>query len=151
MKFILFLSLFLLTFRGFSQDPPPVFDQALADRLGADEFGMKHYVLVLLKTGKTEIHDKALRDSLFKGHMDNITRLSDLGQLVVAGPFSKNDQAYRGLFILNVTSFEEAGKLLQPDPTISNGLFEPLYFDWYGSAALPEYLGIHRKIQKSPF
>ncbi len=36
--------------------PPPGSDAALAERLGADQRGMKSYVLVLLKTGpKTDI------------------------------------------------------------------------------------------------
>ena len=34
------------------------FDQKLADSLGADQYGMKPYVIVILKTGKANITDK---------------------------------------------------------------------------------------------
>ena len=45
------------------------FDKRLTKKLGADEYGMKSYVLVILKTGETTISDKQQRDSIFAGHM----------------------------------------------------------------------------------
>lgn len=120
----------------------------LAQKLGADELGMKMYVLVILKTGDTKIEDKALRDSLFRGHFANINKLADEGKLVVAGPLEKNENQYRGIFILDVKTFAEAGLLLQNDPTVSQGIFKPEMYEWYGSAALPVYMQMHKKIQK---
>ena len=35
--------------------PTPAFDQALAKTLGADERGMRNYVLVILKTGPNRV------------------------------------------------------------------------------------------------
>ena len=72
-----------------------------------------------------------------------------MGKLVVAGPFWKNDKSYRGIFILNVSTLEEAGELLQSDPTIREKVLEAELFKWYGSAALPEYLKLQKKIQKT--
>jgi len=43
--------------------------------LGADDYGMKKFVFVILKTGKNTSTDKELRDSAFVGHMNNIDRL----------------------------------------------------------------------------
>jgi uncharacterized protein len=43
--------------------------------------------------------------------MDNISRLARLNKLVVAGPMEKNDHNYRGIFILNVKTPEEAREL----------------------------------------
>ena len=77
-----------------------------------------------------------------------MTRMAEAGKLVVAGPIGKNDHSYRGIFILNTTSFEEAHELLQGDAAIANNLLEPLLFNWYGSAALPEYLDASDKIWK---
>ena len=37
------------------------------------------------------------------------------------------------------------------DPAIEAGILDYEIFDWYGSAALPEYLKIHEKIQKTSF
>ena len=60
----------------------------------------------------------------------------------------KNDRSYRGIFILNVTSLDEAQELLQTDPAVEQKLLEAELFQWYGSAALPEYLKSHKKIEK---
>ena len=125
------------------------YNAQLAQKLGADELGMKMYVLVILKTGDTKIEEKALRDSLFRGHFANINKLADEGKLVVAGPLEKNENQYRGIFILDVKTFAEAGLLLQNDPTVSQGIFKPEMYEWYGSAALPVYMQTHKKIQKS--
>jgi hypothetical protein len=58
---------------------------------------------------------------------------------------------YRGLFILNVTNFDEAKKLLETDPAINAKLLEPEMYLWYGSASLQEILSIHKRIQKLNF
>lgn len=49
------------------------YNQSLADSLGADNYGMKAYVLVMLKTGSNMDTTKTTTDSLFKGHMDNMS------------------------------------------------------------------------------
>ena len=80
----------------------PYYDAALAKKLGADEYGMKSYVLVILKTGPKDAEFKGKeRDDIFAGHMANIGRLAEAGKLAVAGPFMKNDKGYRGLYIFN--------------------------------------------------
>lgn len=128
----------------------PKYDKVLADSLGADEYGMKSYFFVILKTGTNKIEDKNLVNEIFRGHMNNIVRLVEEGKLIVAGPFDKNDKNYRGLFILNnIKTIEEAKELLQTDPAIKNGLLDYDIFIWYGSAALPEYLPFSDKIWKS--
>ena len=97
------------------------------------------------------IENKTVRDSLFSGHLKNIKRLADEDKLVVAGPLGKNDLNYRGIFILNVKTMEEAEKLLDTDPAIKEKLLATEIFSWYGSAALPEYLKVASKIQKISF
>lgn len=147
--FLVFLLSTGITMRA--QNPGIKYDKALADSLGADEYGMKSYMFVILKTGKKTVEDKKLRDSLFKGHMDNIGRLVREGKLIVAGPIGENEMNYRGIFIFNVATREELDKLLKTDPTIQNGIFDVEVFNWYGSAALPTYLPNHDKIQKARF
>lgn len=131
-----------------AQTDNPNYNKSLADSLGGDDYGMKAYTLVILKTGPNKIEDKKILDSLFKGHMANIGRLAANGQLVVAGPLGKNEKTYRGIFILNTGSVEEANALLQTDPVIKNRVMEAEIFKWYGSAALPTYLPNHEKIEK---
>jgi len=43
----------------------PKFDAALAARVGADEYGMRNYVLVVLKTGPNEMPAGKERDEMF--------------------------------------------------------------------------------------
>ena len=141
----------LLSTTIYAQADNPKYDKALADSLGADDYGMKSYVLVMLKTGSNKIEDKATLDSLFKGHLANIGRLADLGKLVVAGPLKKNDKTYRGIFILNVKTIEEANDLLISDPAVAAKLLDAELYQWYGSAALSEYLKYHDRIEKKKF
>lgn len=141
----LFFCFLLIAFFAKAQE----YDKALADSLGADEYGMKMYTFVILKTGPAVITDSVRRNELFKGHMENISRLSAEGKLIVAGPFAKNDKNFRGLFIFNTSSEEDVRKMLQDDPTIREKIFEAEIFQWYGSAALPLYLDDHAKIEQS--
>jgi uncharacterized protein YciI len=127
------------------------YDEALAKKLGADNYGMKMYVLVILKSGSNTTETKAKTDSLFAGHMANMGKMVEMQKLVVAGPMGKNDRNYRGIFILNTKSIEEAKQLLENDPAIKAKLLEPELYNWYGSAALAEYLPFHDKIQKGSF
>ena len=126
----------------------PNYDPILAQKLGADDYGMKSYILVMLKTGANQSTDKDLINKSFRGHMENINLLVKQGKMIVAGPFGKNDNTYRGIFILNVTTFEEAERLLQNDTAINEGLLDFELYNWYGSAALAEYLIFSDKIWK---
>ena len=124
------------------------YDSTLARDLGADERGMKTYVLVMLKTGPADIQDKELRDSLFAGHFSNMDRLAAEKILVAAGPFYENDRQYRGLFLYDVKTIDEAREFLKGDPTVTSGIFDVEFYQWYGSAALPAYLETAEKIRK---
>jgi uncharacterized protein len=128
----------------------PNYDAALAQKLGGDEYGMKNYVLALLKTGPkdAEFKDQA-RNDIFAGHMANIGRLADEGKLAVAGPFRKNDQGMRGLFILNVATVEEAQALVDTDPAVHAGIFVVELTPWYGSASLMATPEIHKTIARA--
>ncbi|MBK8698602.1 MAG: hypothetical protein IPN29_03315 [Saprospiraceae bacterium] len=127
------------------------YDKQLADSLGADAYGMKMYVMVVLKTGQVKIDDKKKVESLFAGHMQNINRLAESNKLVVAGPFEKNDKNFAGIFILNAANLEEAAALLDTDPAVKAGLLDAEMFQWYGSAALPLYLKYHDAVKSKDF
>lgn len=128
-----------------AQNKNPKYDSTLAKSLGGDENGMKMYVLVILKTG-TATYDSKKTDSLFQGHMNNIGKLADERKLIVAGPLRKNEKTYRGIFILDVKTVEEAKQLLETDPAVKEKLLDAEIYQWYGSAALPTYLPNHYKI-----
>ena len=53
------------------------YDFALAQKLGADENGMRSYVMVILKTGPANITDPERRRELFAGHFSNMGVLAE--------------------------------------------------------------------------
>src|SRR4029079_3609306 len=60
------------------------FDPELAKKLGADERGMKMYVLCILKTGPKDAEIQGdERKKIFAGHFENIGKLADEGKLAV--------------------------------------------------------------------
>ena len=148
MKNVIIITLVtFISLNSFSQTNNPKYDKVVADSLGGDDYGMKFYVLVILKPG-TKTFDKKIGDSLFMGHINNIIRLAAARKLVLAGPLKKNEKSYDGIFILNVKTIEDANTLLATDPAVHEGMLNVELYQWYGSAALPEYLKIHDKIQK---
>lgn len=154
LNFYLALSLFTATFTFAQQKKTekPKFNQELATSLGADKYGMKAYTIVMLTTGPTKVEDKTKMGELMKGHMTNIGKLADEGKIIVAGPFlEKNKETYRGMFIFNTKSKEEAEKWVRTDPAVQAGVFNYEIFPWYGSAALPLYLKHHAEVaQENP-
>ncbi|MDZ4795267.1 MAG: hypothetical protein SGI83_13385 [Bacteroidota bacterium] len=71
---------------------------------------VKQFWLVVLKTGPKdkEITDTGERNKIFAGHFANMGRLHSEGILKAPGPFGKNDFIWRGLFILDCKTKEEA-------------------------------------------
>ena len=113
----------------------PAFDAALALRTGADERGMRRYVLVILKTGPTRVPNGEARNAMFAGHMANIGRLAKEGKLALAGPFMQDPAGWRGLYVFAVDDIEQAKALVATDPVIIQGEMVAEYHPWYGSAA----------------
>jgi len=146
-----------LAFTACMANPPPAapaapaasagYDAALAQRLGADEYGMAKYVLAFLKAGPKHGDDPAHAGELMKAHLANITRLVEQGSLVLAGPFL-DDGPVRGIFLFKVATVEEARALTATDPAIQAGHLEVELHPWYGSAALAELPALHKRLQK---
>ena len=112
---------------------------------------MKQYVLVLLKTGPSNITDKQALDSIFRGHMANIKRLAAENKLVLAGPTGENDKNYEGIFVFNTGNVDEAKQWLSTDPAVQSRHLDAEVYSWYGSAALQEIPALHEKLQKKAF
>lgn len=136
----------LLPDRGVAAPAASTYDAELAARLGADERGMRSYVLVILKTGPTRVPDGDKRKAMFAGHFANMDHLAKAGKLVQAGPFSKDPAGWRGLFLFAVTDIEEARQLTSTDPEIVNGEMVAEFHPWYGSAAAMMLPGIHERL-----
>ena len=134
----------------FSQSKNPQYDAQLAQKLGADDYGMKQYVMAFLKAGPNRPTDSTARMKLQMAHLKNIGRLANEGKLIVAGPFL-DDQPIKGIFIFNVSTIEEAKKLTETDPAVQAGSLVMELHPWYGSAALMQTVETHKKLQKKSF
>ncbi|HET7773968.1 MAG TPA: YciI family protein [Burkholderiaceae bacterium] len=128
-----------------AQEAAPSYDAALARTLGADERGMRRYVLVVLKTGPNRVPAGPQRDEMFKGHFANMARLAKEGKLVQAGPLDGVD-GWRGLFVFATASLDEARTWVNTDPVIIKGEMVAELHAFYGSAALMAMNEIHAKI-----
>jgi len=131
-------------------DAPAGFDAELAQKLGADEMGMRGYVLVILKSSSTPVPAGPERDEMFRGHFANMKRLAKEGKLALAGPLDGVD-GWRGLFVLAVPDIEQAKALVATDPVVSKGEMIPELHRYYGSAALMQVNDLHAKIAKKQF
>jgi uncharacterized protein YciI len=148
-KFLLFLASVFLISTGYSQsENSSIYDSVYAQKLGADDYGMKQYVMAFLKRGPNRDIDSVEAVKLQRAHLDNITKMAEERVLIVAGPFLDNGEI-RGIYIFNVTSVEEAEKLTNTDPAIKAGSLVMELHPWYGSAALMEINSIHNKIAKT--
>ena len=83
--------------------------------------------------------------------MANIGKLAKENKLVVAGRISKNENNYRGIFILNVVKKEDAIELLKTDAAINEKYLDYDLYEWCGSAALATYLENVEKVSKKKF
>ena len=136
---------------GIGQNNIVNFDESLAASMGADEYGMKSYFLVLLQTGNATEFSEEETSKHFLSHLQNIIKYTAQKKIIVSGPVGKNEAGLRGSFIYNVATEQEVTQILQEDGAIVSGLLKAEILPWYGSAALPTYLETHAKIQKKSF
>ena len=128
----------------------PDFDAEMAEKLGADDFGMSQYVMAFLKKGPNRPTDEKVANELQAAHMANIQRLAQAGKLALAGPFM-DDGELRGIYIFNVSSVEEARALTETDPAVKAGSLVMELHPWYGSAALKRVNDLHSATAKKSF
>lgn len=148
-SFLILTSLFCTTYFSLvaQNTEPASYDAVKAEKYGADEYGMKKYVMAFLKKGPNRESNPAKAAELQKAHLKNIRRLAEEGTLVLAGPFW-DDGDVRGIYIFNVSTLEEAQKLTETDPAIKSGSLVMELKLWYGSAALMEVNAIHPTLSK---
>ena len=132
-----------------SEIPPeaPVYDSLKAKEYGADDYGMRKYVMAFLKKGPNRDLPKEEAAALQSAHMENIGKLAEAGKLALAGPFF-GDGDLRGIYIFSVESLEEAEALTNTDPAIQAGSLVMELKEWYGSAAVMAINDIHTTLQK---
>jgi len=130
--------------------PAAGYDPEYARRLGADDYGMRKYVVALLKAGPNRGQSKAEAQRLQRAHLDNIHRLAEAGKLVLAGPFTDGGEL-RGIYIFNVPSLKEAQALTATDPAVKAGRLVMELHPWFGSATVQEVPAWHKRAAKKSF
>jgi uncharacterized protein YciI len=149
MKKLLLILLLASGITSYSLAQNPNYDEVLAKEVGADEYGMRKYVVAFLSRGeRVEEYTEQQRTDIQAGHLANINRLAKEGKMVLAGPFFGNEEL-RGLFFFAVESLDEAQKLTESDPAIKAGVLKMDLKEWYGSAALMLMLDLHSKVAKT--
>ncbi len=116
------------------------------EKWGADEYGMRQYVMALLKEGPNRDQDSTTAANLQKAHLENITRMAEEGKLVIAGPFIDSWEV-KGIYIFAVETIEEARALTATDPAIQAGRLEMDLHPWYASAAIMELNELYNKME----
>lgn len=125
-----------------------VYDADLAAAYGADDYGMRKYVMAFLRRGPNRDQiDSTTASKLQSAHLENITRMAEEGTLVLAGPFIGGGDL-RGIYVFAVESIEEAEALTNTDPAIQAGSLSMELVEWYGAAALMALNEIHPKVTK---
>ncbi len=111
----------------------PVFcqEQAKQEKAVSPTPKVEKYWFVMIKTGPRQDLDSASKTKLFEGHMANMKRLYEEGILKVAGPFGKNELNWRGIFIFDCKTKEEAEEITSTDPAVKAGLFVVDIVPWY--------------------
>jgi len=133
-----------------SIDPssPLTFDSTYAATLGADDYGMRKYVLVLLRKGPNRDQDSTEAAHLQRAHLDNMQQWADDGLLVVAGPTYNHSTTLQGIYIFALNDVEEVEALTRTDPAVKAGRLVMESYPWYSSAALVDVNRIHELISK---
>lgn len=149
MKKLFFLLFLAYSASSYSFAQTSEYDEAMAKEVGADEYGMRKYVVAFLYRGeRVEEYTEQERTDIQAGHLANNNRLAKEGKMVLAGPFFGNEEL-RGLFFFAVESLEEAQKLTESDPAIKAGVLKMDLKEWYGSAALMLMLDLNSKVAKT--
>jgi uncharacterized protein YciI len=152
MKKLALICITLLSFNAFCENKleqnEPIYNPDLAAELGADDYGMKMYVMAFLKAGPNRDQSEDEAAELQKAHMANIMRMAKDGDLVLAGPFGPNDQGMQGIYIFNVKTVAEAEALTATDPAIKAGRLVMELIPWYGSAAVMQINDMHLTLAK---
>ena len=128
-------------------DPGTAYDSLLAADIGADDYGMRPYVMAFLKAGPNRDQDSATAANIQRAHLDNIIRMAESGELVVAGPYM-DDFDIKGIYVFAVETVEEAEALTATDPAIKAGRLVMEMHPWYGPAALMMLKDMHKRVTK---
>ena len=92
----------------------------------------KHYLVLLKRAPHAPKLPEAELQQLQKAHLAHLTRLGESGKMVLAGPFSEQDDVgMRGACIYRTATKEEAKALAEQDPMVKAGRLQVQVMAWY--------------------
>ncbi|MFY0254029.1 YciI family protein [Chitinophaga sp. 30R24] len=91
---------------------------------------LKRYWMVFLRKGRQRNQDTTNTEKIQHAHLNHLSKLAAAGQLLVAGPFSKDDDL-RGILIMNCGDSLEVISLINQDPAITSGRLRFEVKPWY--------------------
>ena len=95
-------------------------DGSMSVKIGDSTFVIKQYFFVMLSDGPNRSQDSLTAEKIQAAHLKNISRLAQMGKLLVAGPFG-DDGKWKGIFIFNCKTKEEVEELVKTDPAVAAG------------------------------
>lgn len=105
---------------------PPEAPAPPAAEPAEEPFEFEQFQLVLLKrpAERPELPEEQVME-IQRRHIAHLTAMGEAGHLLVAGPFSdQEDESLRGLALYQVGSVEEARRLAEADPAVAAGRLE---------------------------
>jgi uncharacterized protein YciI len=100
------------------------------------KYEMDNYVVGILVKGPKWTPDVTPElEKIQEGHMANIRRMAATGKLIVAGPFSANNDRARGMFIFK-TTLEDAQQMVAEDPAVKAGRLVLELYPWFAAKGL---------------
>lgn len=97
-----------------------------------DEFEMKQYFLVLLKTGPKRDQDSAAAAKIQEGHLNHLDKMYKEGKLDLAGPLGDKSDI-RGICVYNLAALEEVKRYVEMDPAIQSGRLVAEIHPWWAA------------------
>jgi len=105
-------------------------DGSMSVKIGDSTFVIKQYFFVMLSDGPNRSQDSITAEKIQAAHLKNISRLAQMGKLLVAGPFG-DDGKWKGIFIFNCKTKEEVEELVKTDPAVSAGRLNYELHPWW--------------------
>ena len=99
---------------------------------------MTYYVGIITKGESWSAEETETSQAIQTAHLDNISRLADLGLLSLAGPFyvPGKQPEKRGLFFYTVPSMDSAVRLVNTDPAVKSGQLAVDVIRWRAPAGM---------------
>jgi len=112
----------------------PLSGQRTFDVIIADStYHMKQYWFVLYTAGDGPALDSLTAATLQAEHLAHQDEQGKRGLIVMAGPYGKNDNGWRGLLMYDCDTREEVEGYLLQDPFVKAGRLTYTIYPWWGT------------------